>query len=100
MEKTAQQEALCSALLTKPCLRGIGHVARIEESSGGGTGRKEPTGRHRFRWEDNIKLKFKKCDWEGIKRINLAQYRDMYRALVDEVTNIQVSSNAGNFLTS
>jgi hypothetical protein len=34
-------------------------------------------------------------DW-----IDLAQYRDRWRALVNVVTNLPVSSNARNFLTS
>ena len=34
-------------------------------------------------------------DW-----IDLAQYRERWRTLVDVVINLRVSKNAGNFLTS
>jgi hypothetical protein len=36
---------------------------------------------------------------EGIDWINLAQDRDRWRALVNDVMNLRVPQNAGNFLT-
>jgi hypothetical protein len=49
---------------------------------------KRPLGRPRSRWEDNIKI-FKK--WDGdMDWIDLAQYRDRWRALVNAVMNLRV----------
>ena len=52
--------------------------------------RKEPLGRPRHRWENNIKMDLQKVGCGGMDCIALAQDRDRWRALV----------NAGNFLTS
>jgi hypothetical protein len=42
---------------------------------------------------------FKEDDW-GVDWIDLAQDREIWRALVNEVMNLRVSLNAENFLTS
>jgi len=36
----------------------------------------------------------------GMERIDLAQNRDWWRALVNVIINLRVPQNAGNFLTS
>jgi hypothetical protein len=41
------------------------------------------------------KIGFEVLDW-----IQLTQDRDMWRALVNTIMNLQVPSKAGNFLTS
>jgi hypothetical protein len=69
VEKTAQQGALCSVLLTNTIrvtksrrLRWAGHVERMGETRGAYRAlvRKpegsRPLGRPRHRWEDNIKM--------------------------------------------
>jgi hypothetical protein len=50
----------------------------ILQKSGGRawTGRKEPFGRPRRRWENNIKMDLKEIGWEGVAWIDLAQDRD------------------------
>jgi hypothetical protein len=48
---------------------------------------RRPLGRHRRRWEDNIKMDLREVGWGGI---NLAQDRDRRRALVNTVMNLRV----------
>jgi hypothetical protein len=43
---------------------------------------KRPLGRPRCRWVDNIKIDLREIEWNGIDRIDLAQDRDQWRALV------------------
>jgi hypothetical protein len=42
------------------------------------------------RWEDNIKMNFRKMGWGGMDWIDLAQDRDQWRALVKTVINLRV----------
>ena len=46
-----------------------------------------------------LKWTFQKWD-RGMDGIDVAQDRDRWRALVNAVMNLGVTSNAGNFLTS
>jgi hypothetical protein len=59
---------------------------------------KKPLGRPRHRWENNIKTDLQKVRWRGMDWIDLAQYSDRWRALVNAVTNFRVPLNAENFL--
>jgi hypothetical protein len=61
---------------------------------------KRTLGRLRRRWEDNINLNLQKVRGGGMDRIQLAQDRYRWRALVNAVMNRRVPQNAGNFLTS
>ena len=65
----------------------------------GKPGGKRPLGRHRRRWEDNIKIDLQEVGSGGVDWIEMAQDRDGWWALVNEVMNLRVSQNAGNFLT-
>jgi hypothetical protein len=51
---------------------------------------RRPLGRPRRRWEDNIKMDLREVGWRGMDWINLAQDRDRWRALVNEVMNLRV----------
>jgi len=61
---------------------------------------KRPLGRPRRRWDDNIKMYLQEVGGNRGNWMELAQDRDRCRPLVDTVMNLQVSKNAGNFLTS
>jgi hypothetical protein len=50
--------------------------------------RRKPLGRPRPRWEDNIKMDFKKLDGGGMDWIQLTQDRYRWRAFVDTVMNL------------
>jgi hypothetical protein len=75
-------------------LRWAGHVARMEEGRSafkiltGTPAGKRPLGRPRRRWDIRMNLKeigINRRDW-----IDLVQYRDYWRALVNAVLNLQV----------
>jgi len=51
---------------------------------------KRPLGRHRFRWEDNIKMDLQEVKCGGMDWIELAQNRERWRALVNAVMNLRV----------
>jgi len=51
---------------------------------------KRPLGRPRRRWEDNIKMDLQEVGCGGMDWIDLAQDKDMWRALVNAVMNLQV----------
>ena len=49
-----------------------------------------PLGRPRSRWKDNIKMDLQEVGYGGMDWIELAQDRDTWRALVNEVMNFWV----------
>jgi hypothetical protein len=51
---------------------------------------RRPLGRLRRRWEDNIKMDLQEVGYGDTDWIELAQDRDRWRALVNEVMNIWV----------
>jgi hypothetical protein len=48
---------------------------------------RRPLGRHRRRWEDNIKTDLREMGYGCVDWIGLAQDRDRWRALVNGVMN-------------
>jgi hypothetical protein len=53
--------------------------------------RKRPLGRPRRRWVNNIKMDLRVIGWDGMDRIDLAQDREQWRALVNTLMNLRVS---------
>jgi hypothetical protein len=51
---------------------------------------KRPLGRPRRRWLDNIKMDLRDTGWGSMDRIDLAQDRNQWRALVNTVMNLRV----------
>jgi len=76
-------------------MRWAGHVARMGEGRSvhrvlvGKPGGKRPLGRPRRRWEDNIKMDLREVGGGG-GWMELAQYRDRWRALVNMAMNFRV----------
>ena len=76
-------------------MRWSGHVARREEGTGvyrllvGKPEGKNPAGRPRSRWEDNIKMYLQEVGFEGMDWIVLAQDMDKWLALVNAVTKLR-----------
>ena len=52
---------------------------------------KGPLGRPRSRWQDNIKMDLQEVGYDGMDYIDVAQDRDMWRALVNAVMNLRVT---------
>ena len=77
-------------------LRWAGHVARMDQSRSayrvlvGKPEGKRPLGRPRRRWEDNIKMDLREVGCIPGEWIDLAEYRDQWRAYVTAVMNLQV----------
>ena len=72
-----------------------GHVARMWEGRGVyrvlvGKQGKRPVGRTRRRWEDNIKMDLQEVGSGGMDWIEVAQDRDRWRALVNELMKLRV----------
>jgi hypothetical protein len=51
---------------------------------------KRPRGRPRRRKVENIKTDLREIGWDGMDRIDLAQDRGQWRALVSTVVNLRV----------
>ena len=72
------------------------HVARMWESRVvyrvlvGKHERRKPLGRPRRRWEDNIRMDLREVGCGCLDWMELAQYRDRWRALVSAVMNLRV----------
>jgi hypothetical protein len=77
-------------------MRWAGHVARKGENRNayrilvGKPEGKRPLGRHRHRWEDNIRMDVREIGWSGMDWTDLAQDWDKFKALVNTVMNLRV----------
>jgi hypothetical protein len=54
----------------------------------------------RRRWEDNIKMDFRKVGCGGMDWIYLVEDREQWRASVNTVMNLRVPQNFGKFFSS
>jgi hypothetical protein len=77
-------------------MRWAGHVARMGAKRKscrllvGMPEGKNPLGRPRRRWVNNIKMDLREIGWCGVDWFDLAQNRDQRRALVNTVMNFRV----------
>ena len=69
------------------CMGEVRGVYRVQVRKPEGN---RPLGRHRHRWEDNIKMDPQEVGCGGMEWIELAQDRDRWRALVNAVMNLRV----------
>jgi hypothetical protein len=60
---------------------------------------KRPLRRPTCRWVD-IKMDLREIGWGGVDWIDLAQYRDQRRALVNTVMTLRILLNVGKFSSS
>ena len=67
-----------------------GREERRVQGFGGETWGKRLLGRSRRRWEDNIKMDLEEMGFGCMDWIELAQDRDRWRALVNEVMDLRV----------
>jgi hypothetical protein len=51
---------------------------------------KRPLGRPWRRWDYNIKMGLREVGCEGMDWLELAEYKDRWRALVDAVMNLRI----------
>jgi hypothetical protein len=52
---------------------------------------RRPLRRPRRRWVDKIKMDLTEIEWDGVDWVDLAQYRDQWRALVNMVMSLRVT---------
>jgi hypothetical protein len=77
-------------------MRWAGYVERMGEERGvyrvlvGRPEGKRPLGRPRRRWEDNIKLHFRKIGIDGANWIQLVQHKVQWRSSANTVMNLRV----------
>jgi hypothetical protein len=62
--------------------------------------RNRPLGRPTRRWVDDIKMDLREIGWGGMDFIDLAQDRDLWRALMNAVMKLRVPYNARKFSSS
>jgi hypothetical protein len=77
-------------------MRWAWHVERMREVRGtcnilvGRPEGRRPLGRHRCRWEDNIKMDLREIGFGDVEWIHLVQDRDRWRAVVNTVMNLRI----------
>jgi hypothetical protein len=59
---------------------------------------KRPLGRPNHRWEDHIKMDLEGIGWGGLDWIDVAQDRNQWRAFVNMIMNLRVSTECWGIL--
>jgi hypothetical protein len=83
-------------MIKSSTMRLAGHVARMGEKRNayrilvGKPERKRRLERPRHRWVDNIRLDLGEIEWDCVDRIDVAQDRDKWRAVVNTVMNFRI----------
>jgi hypothetical protein len=80
----------------------VAHVARMGQKINAYrilVGNPEELGRHRCRWDGNIKMNLKDIGWSSLNWIHLAQDKVQWRALVNTIMTL-VTLNVGKFLSN
>jgi hypothetical protein len=75
--------------MSRACSAYGGEEMRVQIFGGKPEG-KRPLGKSRYRWEDNIKKDLEEKVCRGMDWIELAEDRDIWRALVNAVMNLRV----------
>jgi hypothetical protein len=68
----------------------IGTQKKCVQGFSGETERKRASGIPRLRYENNVKMDFEEVGWGGMDWIDLAQDRNLWRALMNDPMNIRV----------
>jgi len=68
---------------------------KVAQVSGGKPEGKRPLGRHRRRWDDNIKMDLQEVGGDCENWMELAQGRDRWRALLSMMINHRVPKMRG-----
>jgi hypothetical protein len=77
-------------------MRWAGQVARVGDEKKvykvlvGKPDRKRPLERPRRRWEDGIRIDHREIGWGSVDWIQMIQYKDRWRALVNTAMNLRV----------
>jgi hypothetical protein len=75
-------------------VRQVGHMTRMGEERKvykvfmGRPKGKRPPWRPKHRWENGIRMDFRETGWEGVEWVQLAQDREQWQAVVNEVMNL------------
>jgi hypothetical protein len=73
--------------------------SRIQVFGGKAEG-KRTIKRPRYRWKDNVKMHLQELGCGCVEWIEVAQDRDIWRAIMTAVMNLRVPKNEGKYLTS
>jgi hypothetical protein len=82
-------------------MRWAGHVACMREMRIAYVGkpeRRRPLGRHRHRWEDNIKMNLREIGWEVVDWMDLTQDRHHVAGSYEHGNEPSGSITGGGFL--